>query len=71
MRYIVIEWNESHSTMVRYDTWGRRSKWTRRMVRAARRGRLDLAWAILTRGMRPSTYALEHIAPKASRMSGV
>lgn len=49
MRYYVIRWHEGHHTFVRTDTRGRRSKRLRRMVRAARRGDLERAWALMMR----------------------
>lgn len=52
MKTTLITWHEGHSTIVRVDTHGRRSRWTRRLVRAARRGDLELAWKILIRSVR-------------------
>jgi hypothetical protein len=52
-QYTWIEWNENHQTIVSNNTRGRRSRRVRRMLRAARRGDLPLAWRLFVHGRIP------------------
>lgn len=49
MKFLAINWNEAHTTIVRLNTRTRRSKRMRRVLRAVGRKQFDLAMALMLR----------------------